>query len=102
MLSDEVSPEVRQLVHIVIKSLIEKTKSNLKSPVTFEQVYMEAYTRDINKKYDHLNLEIRHHVRDILLRNGHIFVNPYDAEVFITKKAIDQNESISDKAISGY
>ena len=42
MLSDEVSPEGRQLVHIVVKSLIEKTKNNLKSPVTFEQVYMEA------------------------------------------------------------
>ena len=70
MLSDEVSLEVRQLVHIVVKSLIEKTKSNLKSPVTFEQVYMEACTRDINKKHDHSNLEIRHHVRDIYLETA--------------------------------
>ena len=97
MLSDEVSLEVQQLVHIVIKSLIEKTKSNLKSPVIFEQVYTEACKRDTDKKHDHLNLEIRHHVRDILLKNGYIFVNPDDTEcVFITNKAIDQYESISD------
>ena len=50
-----------------------------------------------NNKYDYSNLETRQHVRDILLRNGYIFVNPNDAEaIFATKKAIDQYEAIDE------
>ena len=98
MISKDISPEVRRLVHLFVKTMIEKTKSNLRSPIRFRQTYEEACNRDTNNKYDLSNLEIHHHVRDILLRNGYIFVNPDDAEeVFITKKAIDQYESISDE-----
>ena len=53
---------------------------------------MEACKKDTNNnnKYDPSHLQVRHHVRDILLRNGYIFVSPDDPEdVFITKKAID-------------
>lgn len=100
MLSDEVSPEIRQLIYLVVKSMIEKTKRDLRISVGFEQVYNEACKIDTNTKnqYDHSNLEIRHHVRDILLKNGYIFVNPDDAEdVFITKKAIDEYGLNSDE-----
>jgi hypothetical protein len=100
MLSDEVSPEIRRLIYLVLKSMIEKTKTDLRVPVAFEQVYVEVCKMDTktNNKHDHSNLEIRHHVRDILLKNGYIFVNPDDAEdVFITKKAIDQYETLGDE-----
>ena len=98
MLSDEASPEIRRAIYLVVKSMIEKTKRNLRTPIKFRQAYEEACKRDTENKYDHSNLEIRHHVRDILLRNGYIFVSPDDAEdLFITKKAIDQYEPICDE-----
>jgi uncharacterized protein YijF (DUF1287 family) len=100
MLPYEISPEVRRLVHLVVKSMIEKTKSDLKISIRFRQAYEEACKKDINNnnKYDPSHLQVRHHVRDILLKNGYIFVSPDDPEdVFITKKAIDLCELISDK-----
>ncbi len=48
MLPDKVSPEVRHSP--VVKSMIEKTRSNLISPVELEQVHLEACRRDTNKK----------------------------------------------------
>jgi hypothetical protein len=96
MLPNEVSPEIRRLVHIVVKTMIEKTKSDLKISIRFRQAYEEACKKDTNNnnKHDPSHLEVRHHVSDILLRNGYIFVSPDDVEeVFITKKAIDQYES---------
>ncbi len=39
-----------EIVHLVVKSMMEKTRSNLTSPVELEQVYLEAYRRDTNKK----------------------------------------------------
>jgi hypothetical protein len=92
MLPYEISPEIRRLVHLVVKSMIEKTKSDLKISIRFKQVYEEACKKDTNNnnKYDPSHLQVRHHVRDILLKNGYIFVSPDDPEdVFITKKAID-------------
>ena len=89
MISDDVSPEIERLIHLVIKSMVEKTNSNLKTPIGFNQVYMEACKLEPNYKYDYSDLEMRQHVRDILLRNDYIFVNPDDVEeVFITKKAL--------------
>ncbi len=96
MRSNEVSPEIRRIIHLVVKTMNEKTKSDLKIPIRFRQAYEEACKRDTNNnnEYDPSHLEVRHHVRDILLRNGYIFVSPDDVEeVFITKKAIDQYES---------
>lgn len=96
MIYDDVSPEVRRLIYLVTKTIIEKTKSNLKASVKFRLVYMEACKNDTKNKYDYSNLELRQHIRDILLRNDYIFINPEDAEdVFITKKAIDQYELLS-------
>ena len=89
MVSDDVSPEIGRLIHIVIKSMVEKTNSNLKTSIGFRQVYMEACKLESNYEYDYSDLEMRQHVRDILLRNDYIFVNPDDVEeVFITKKAL--------------
>ncbi len=91
MIPDDISPEMRRLVHLVVKTMTEKTKSDLQVPIEFRQAFEEACKMDTRNKYDHSNLEIRQHVRDILLKNGHIFVNPDNVEeVFITKKAIDQ------------
>ncbi len=91
MISDDVSPEVRLLTYLVIQTMIEKTKRDLHIPINFRQIYEEACKRDTKNNYDYSNLEIRQHVRDILLRNGYILVNPNDAEdVFITEKAVNQ------------
>ena len=96
MISDDVSPEVRRLIYLVTKTIIEKTKNNLNASIRFRLVYDEACKKDTKNKYDFSNLELRQHIRDILLRNDFIFVNPEDAEdVFITKKAIDQYELLS-------
>jgi hypothetical protein len=95
MISKDISPELQRLVHLVVKTMIERTKSDLQVPIGFTQAYEQACNKDTNNKYDYSNLEILQHVRDILLRNGYIFVNPDEAEeVFITKKAIDQYESL--------
>jgi hypothetical protein len=95
MISDDVSPAVRRLTYRILKSIIEKTNNNLRIPIRFGQLYMEACNRDTDNRYESSNLEMRQHIRDILLRNDYIFVNPDDVEeIFITKKAIDQYESI--------
>jgi hypothetical protein len=55
-------------------------------------VYNDACTKQggSNNKYE-TNTEIRHHVRDNLLKNGFIFVDPEDVDsVFLTQKAIDE------------
>ncbi len=89
MISDDVSPEIERLIHVVIKSMVEKTNSNLKTPIGFRQVYMEACKQETSYKYDYSSLEMRQHVRDILLRNDYISINPDDIEeVFITRKAL--------------
>ena len=93
MISDDGSSEVRLLTYLIIQTMIEKTKRDLHISINFRQIYEEACKRDTKNKYDYSNLEIRQHVRDILLRNGCIFVNPDDAEdVFVTEKAVDQYE----------
>ena len=56
MISDDVSPEIERLIHVVIKSMVEKTNSNLKTPIGFRQVYMEACKLKTNYKYDYSKL----------------------------------------------
>lgn len=77
-----------QLIYVVLKNMIEKTKGNIKAPIQFREVYRDACRKNTKSKYDYSNLEFQHHIKDILLRNGYIFVDFSDVErVFITKKA---------------
>jgi hypothetical protein len=55
-------------------------------------IYMEAYRErggNINKEES--NLEIRHRVRDDLLNNGYIFVDPNDVDsIYLTQRALNE------------
>lgn len=86
------SDDINRLAHTFIKVLVERTGSEINVPLRFIDVYNDACTKQggSNNKYE-TNTEIRHHVRDNLLKNGFIFVDPEDVDsVFLTQKAIDE------------
>ena len=73
--------------------MIDITNQDLKTPVKFVEVYEEACAKKIKDEdeFEKSNLEMRQHVRDNLIRNGYIFVDPTDTEaIYITQKAIDE------------
>ncbi|MDQ4073039.1 MAG: hypothetical protein M3162_01905 [Thermoproteota archaeon] len=84
---------IKRLTYGIIKSMIDKTNQDLKTPVKFVEVYEDACKKRI-KDEDELersNLEMRQHVRDNLIRNGYVFVDPADTEaIYITQKAVDE------------
>jgi len=87
------SEDIRRLSYKVVKILIERTGADLKVPVNFEEVYNEACSIQggINDEHNESNMEIRHHVRDNLISQGHIFMDSKDVEsIYITQKAIDE------------
>ena len=75
-----------------VKVLIESTDKELKAPVKFVDIYNEACrSRGGNRNKEESDLEIRQHVRDNLINNGFIFVDPKDVDsVYITQKTIDE------------
>lgn len=86
------SDDINRLAYTFIKVLIERTGSELNVPLRFVDVYNDACIKQggSNNNYE-TNTEIRHHVRDNLLKNGYIFVDPEDVEsIFLTQKAIDE------------
>ncbi|HYG00631.1 MAG TPA: hypothetical protein VD815_11105 [Candidatus Saccharimonadales bacterium] len=92
MRSQDVSEEISHLSYAFIKVLIEKTDGELKMPLKFEDVYNDACTKQGgNNNTDEENTEVRQHVRDNLLENGYIFVDPKEVDyIFLTQKAIDE------------
>jgi hypothetical protein len=86
------SEDIRSLTYKFVKVLIETTNSELKVPVKFVEVYNDACRmREGSKnKYDS-NIEMRQYVRDNLLKNAYIFVDPKDVDsIYLTQKAIDE------------
>ena len=83
MISD-VSPEVRRLIYLVVKGMIEKTKRNLKTSIRFSQVYMEACKMDTNNKYDYSNLEMRQHIRSIIIKFSYLI--PMMQKMYLLRK----------------
>jgi hypothetical protein len=80
--------------------MIERTNRDLKVPVKFEDAYKEACTRrvGINDEFDESNLELRQHVRDNLLNNTFIFVDPKEIDsIYITQKAIDEYDKLPEE-----
>ena len=72
--------------------MIEATNSELKVPVRFVDIYNDACRMQerSNNKYES-NIEMRQYVRDNLMQNGYIFVDPKDIDlVYLTQKAIDE------------
>jgi hypothetical protein len=72
--------------------LIESTSKELKVPVKFVDIYNEACRlRGGNRNKEESNLEISQHVRDDLINNGFIFVDPKDVNsIYLTQKTIDE------------
>lgn len=98
--SQHYSQEIRQLTHKFVKSMIERTKGNLKTSVPFTEAYANAcYLAGKTKDEDDTSsLQIRYHVRDNLLTNNLILVNPDDVDsIFITQKAIDDYNALSEE-----
>ena len=71
------SDDINRLAHTFIKVLVERTGSEINIPLRFIDVYNDACAKQggSNNNYE-TNTEIRHHVRDNLLKNGFIFVDP--------------------------
>ncbi len=92
MRSQDTSEEIKRLSYAFIKFLIEKTGGELNMPKKFVDIYNDACTEQSgsNNPYEE-NMELRQHVRDNLLENGYIFVDPKDVDsIFLTQKAIDE------------
>ena len=85
------SDDINRLADTFIKVLIKRTGGELNVSLRFVDMYNDACAKQSgsNNKYE-TNTEIRHHVRDNLLKNGYIFVDPQDVDsIFLTQKAID-------------
>lgn len=84
--------EIEGLTLAFVKVLIEITGKDWKVPVKFVDVYNEACRlRGGNRNKEESNLEIRQYVRDHLLNNGYIFVDPKDVNsIYLTQKTIDE------------
>jgi hypothetical protein len=90
--SQDISDDIKRLTYTFVKVLIESTSSELKVPVKFVDIYNDACRkRGGSNNKDESNVELRQHVRDNLLKNGHIFVDPNDVDsIYLTQKAVDE------------
>jgi hypothetical protein len=86
------SKKIQSLTLTFIKVLIESTSKELKVPVKFVDIYNDACRLSGgNRNKEESNLEMRQHVRDDLLNNGYIFVDPKDVDsIYLTQKTIDE------------
>jgi hypothetical protein len=94
MESQDQSEGIKRLTSKVIKVLVLRTGGDPRTAVNFVNVYDEACMRQdmgSNDEYDKSNQEMRRYVRDYLLKNDYVFVDPKDVDsVFLTQKAIDE------------
>lgn len=92
MNSQNISDEIKILAYTFIKVLIETTGRELKVSVKFVDTFNDACrSRFGNNNNRENDSELRQHVRDNLLSNGYIFVDPSDVDsIFLTQKAIDE------------
>ncbi len=89
---EHTSEIIKRLTYRFVKILIESTSSELKVPVKFVDIYNETCrtTEGSNDKYKSY-IEMKQYVRDNLLKNGYIFVDPKDVDsIYLTQKAIDE------------
>jgi hypothetical protein len=89
---EHTSEIIKRLTYRFVKILIESTSSELKVPVKFVDIYDETCrtTEGSNDKYKSY-IEMKQYVRDDLLKNDYIFVDPKDVDsIYLTQKAIDE------------
>lgn len=97
MESQHYSKDIRLLTYKFVESMIKRTKGKLQTPVPFEEVYDDAcyLANKIKVKIGISGLQIKYHVRDNMLSNRLVFVNPIDVDsIFLTQKAIDKYNDI--------
>lgn len=88
----DTSEEIKRLTHTSINLLIERTGGDLTVSLKFVDLYNDACIKqgDSNDKLK-TNTEIRQHVRENLLKNNYIYIDPNDVDsVYITQKTIDE------------
>ena len=89
---EHTSEIIKHLTYRFVKILIESTSSELKVPVKFVDIYNDTCRKreGSNDRYDSY-IEMKQYVRDDLLKNGYIFVDPKDVDsIYLTQKAIDE------------
>lgn len=86
------SADIQGLTLTFVKVLLESTSKELKVPVKFIDIYNEACRLRVGaRNKEESNLELRQHVRDDLINNGFILVDPNDADsIYLTQKTIDE------------
>ena len=80
--SYDTSEEIIRLTQTAINLLIERTSGDLTVSLKFVDLYNEACTEegDSNDKLK-TNAEIRQHVRENLLKNNYIYIDPDDVDL---------------------
>ncbi len=89
---EHTSEIIKRLTYRFVKILMESTSSELKVPVKFVDIYDETCrtTEGSNDKYKSY-IEMKQYVRENLLKDGYIFVDPKDVDtIYLTQKAIDE------------
>ena len=92
MEQQDISEEIQGLTLASVKVLIESTNNELKVSVKFFDIYNDVCRRRGGRyNKEESDLQLRQHVRDILLSSGYIFIDPNDADsIYLTQKAIDE------------
>ena len=87
---EEKSNGIKKLAYQFVKIMIERAGRDLNKPLKFVDIYNEACRKQVGSN-DESNVEMRQRVRDSLISNGHIIVDPTDVDsIHITQKAIDE------------
>lgn len=85
---------VKDITNTFLSHLIGMTKINLKTPINFIDHYNKVCRNQnlgLNNEIIEVNLEIRQHVRNNLIENGYVTVDPTDVDsVYLTQKAFDE------------
>ena len=90
--SHDTSEKIKRLMNTSINLLIERTGGDLTVSLKFVNLYNDACTKqgDSNDKLK-TDAEIRQHVRENLLKNNYIYIDPNDVDsVYITQKTIEE------------
>ena len=92
MEQQHISEKIQSLTLIFVKVLIENTNNELKVSVNFVDIYNEACRRRWgNNNKEESDLQLRQNVRDNLLSNDYVFVDPNDVDsIYLNQKAKDE------------
>ena len=92
MEQQHISEKIQSLTLTSVKVLIENTNNELKVSVNFVDIYNDACRRlGGNNNKEESDLQLRQNVRDNLLSNDYVFVDPNDVDsIYLNQKAKDE------------